>query len=67
MLTHKTYINKTVNINETMNYIHELLSLDFFFRKKQIGRKDLGESKLARVLNTLDLTALGIGSTLGAG
>lgn len=50
-----------------MNYLRELQSLDFFFRKKQIDTNNLGETKLARVLNTLDLTALGIGSTLGAG
>ncbi len=42
-----------------MNYIRELQSLDFFFRKKQIDKSNLGETKLARVLNTLDLTALG--------
>lgn len=38
----------------------------FLFRKKKVSRNDAaGETKLARVLNTLDLTALGIGSTLG--
>lgn len=42
-----------------MEYFQELLSFDFFFRRKQISNKDLGETKLARVLNTLDLTALG--------
>lgn len=39
----------------------------FLFRKKRIDNDNLGETKLARVLNTLDLTALGVGSTLGAG
>jgi amino acid transporter len=42
-------------------------NFDFFFRKKRIDDDNVGETKLARVLNTLDLTALGIGSTLGAG
>lgn len=39
----------------------------FLYRKKQIDDDRLEETKLNRVLNTLDLTALGIGSTLGAG
>jgi hypothetical protein len=38
---------------------------DFFFRKKSMDEDNIGETKLARVLNTFDLTALGIGSTLG--
>lgn len=42
-----------------MNLIRELKTFDFFFRKKHIDNKDNGETKLARVLNTLDLTALG--------
>ena len=39
----------------------------FLTRKKLVENDSMGETKLARVLNTLDLTALGIGSTLGAG
>jgi hypothetical protein len=34
-------------------------TFDFFFRKKRIDHDNAGETKLARVLNTLDLTALG--------
>lgn len=34
-------------------------------RKKQVHAND--ETKLARVLNLFDLTALGVGSTLGLG
>ncbi len=34
-------------------------------RKKQVTTND--ETKLARVLNLFDLTALGVGSTLGLG
>ena len=44
-------------------YIKELKSLNFFFRKKTIDDSSTGgegETKLARVLNTFDLTALGI-------
>lgn len=36
-------------------------------RKKYIDLATVTDTKLARVLTTLDLTALGIGSTLGAG
>ena len=36
-------------------------------RRKHINEDTLEESSLARVLTVLDLTALGIGSTLGAG
>ncbi|KAL3862749.1 hypothetical protein ACJMK2_008699 [Sinanodonta woodiana] len=36
-------------------------------RKKYIDTSRVSETQLARCLNTLDLTALGIGSTLGAG
>ncbi|XP_046468574.1 cationic amino acid transporter 2 isoform X1 [Neodiprion pinetum] len=43
-----------------MDVIYKTLS-----RKKQIGSPQ--ETKLARCLSTLDLTALGIGSTLGVG
>lgn len=38
---------------------NDCLSFRFFFRKKRIDHGNLGETKLARVLNTLDLTALG--------
>lgn len=38
---------------------------DVFSRKKVVDVSQ--DSKLARVLSTLDLTALGIGSTLGVG
>lgn len=36
-------------------------------RKKVLQPELLGETQLARVLNTFDLTALGVGSTLGVG
>lgn len=36
-------------------------------RKKVLQPESLGETQLARVLNTFDLTALGVGSTLGVG
>ncbi|VDI28123.1 solute carrier family 7 (cationic amino acid transporter), member 1, partial [Mytilus galloprovincialis] len=36
-------------------------------RKKYIDISNVTDTKLNRVLNTFDLTALGIGSTLGAG
>lgn len=36
-------------------------------RRKQIDQSDDGNTQLARVLNLFDLTALGVGSTLGLG
>nr|CAD7199989.1 unnamed protein product [Timema douglasi] len=36
-------------------------------RRKHLDTLSLEDSKLARVLNTVDLTALGVGSTLGVG
>jgi len=36
-------------------------------RKKSINEKDMNESNLKRVLTVYDLTALGVGATLGAG
>ena len=41
-------------------FIDQFKTFHFFFRKKRIDTNDLEETKLARVLNTLDLTALGI-------
>lgn len=34
-------------------------------RTKHIDKDTIGESKLKRVLNTFDITALGVGATLG--
>lgn len=36
-------------------------------KKKVFQESTLGETKLARKLNAIDLTALGVGSTLGVG
>ncbi|CAK9290274.1 unnamed protein product [Gordionus sp. m RMFG-2023] len=41
--------------------------VDILFRKKGIDSGKLCDTKLSRCLNLFDLTALGIGSTLGAG
>ena len=42
------------------NWISQMKTGQFFFRKKKIDfDEDSGETKLARVLNTFDLTALG--------
>ncbi|KAK5644990.1 hypothetical protein RI129_006290 [Pyrocoelia pectoralis] len=45
-----------------MNKLFEVLT-----RKKVLDASSLTETQLARVLNTFDLTALGVGSTLGVG
>ena len=42
-------------------------ALSAFVRKKDLARADNLENKIPRVLNTIDLTFLGIGGTLGAG
>lgn len=47
--------------------IIQSIDFSFFYRKKRINFDNLADSQLNRVLTTLDLTALGIGSTLGAG
>lgn len=44
-----------------------LFHISKLFRKKSLKYEDLGKTKLARVLTLLDLTLLGVGSTLGAG
>lgn len=39
--------------------------LHAFTRRKQVNDETVGESQLARVLTVFDLTALGVGATLG--
>jgi len=36
-----------------------------FTRRKKVDDETVGESQLARVLTVFDLTALGVGATLG--
>jgi len=43
------------------------VTLQSMARKKSLNKKDMTESNLKRVLTVYDLTALGVGSTLGAG
>ncbi|XP_032237945.2 probable cationic amino acid transporter isoform X3 [Nematostella vectensis] len=43
------------------------ISWSTFTRKKFLDPQTIGVTRLARCLNTLDLTSLGVGSTLGAG
>jgi L-asparagine transporter-like permease len=43
------------------------LSCDFWCRKKKFNNMDIENTKLARVLGVLDITALGIACTIGSG
>jgi solute carrier family 7 (cationic amino acid transporter), member 2 len=55
--------------NEKLNSFRWIKDTDlsFTYRKKRVDTDHIGDTKLNRILNTFDLTALGVGSTLGAG
>ncbi|CAK8685536.1 unnamed protein product [Clavelina lepadiformis] len=50
-----------------MDAIVRSISINALTRRKRINEETVGESQLARVLTVFDLTALGVGATLGAG
>ena len=52
-------------IGSQMNTMEKLCKA--FFRKKHFTTAEIDETKLKRCLSTFDLTAMGIGCTLGAG
>ena len=48
-----------------MDAIVRSISINALTRRKRINEETVGESQLARVLTVFDLTALGVGATLG--
>ena len=46
--------------NCILTTLRAIKSGEFLFRRKQLDDENICESKLARVLTTLDLTALGL-------
>lgn len=49
------------------NMKRQLLSLDFISRKKVFTEETMVSTKLSRVLSLMDVFAIGMGFTLGAG
>ena len=43
------------------------LNAEFLFRKKKFTNESVSHTKLSRVLGLLDVSAIGISATLGAG
>lgn len=56
-----------VNCDNNKNKKRKMIKLWNALTRRKQNEDDGQESKLARVLNLLDLTALGVGSTLGLG